>query len=113
MQRSNSWLSALATAVGRAIGLVESGPILPVTTPPSSRGSINGEPACPGKGAGAHAAAGGEPVGFSDISGSRLPADKWAAIAETGTAVATVWLDVAKQYPFHANPITGAAQGAY
>lgn len=100
MQRSPSWLSALATAVGRAIGLVESGPILPVSSPPSSRGSING-------------AAGGEPVGFSDISGSRLPADKWASVVETGTAVATVWLDVAKQYPFSANPLSGAAQGAY
>ena len=42
MQRSNSWLSALATAVGRAIGVIDSGPILPVTTPPSSLGSING-----------------------------------------------------------------------
>lgn len=96
MQRSNSWISALATAVGRAIGVIDSGPILPVHSPSSSCSSINGEP-----------------VGFSDISGSRLPADKWAAIAETGSAVASVWLDVSKKYPFHANPLTGAAAGAY
>jgi hypothetical protein len=93
MQRSPSWLSALATAVGRAIGVIDSGPILPVTTPPGSRGSINGEP-----------------VGFAP---DRLPADKWATMAEAGTAAASVWLDITKQYPFHANPMTGAAAGAY
>lgn len=96
MQRTPSWLSAVAQAAGRILGVVDSGPILPVTTPPGSRGSINGEP-----------------VGFSDISGSHLPADKWAAIAETGTAVASVWLDVAKKYPFSANPLSGGAAGAY
>ena len=96
MQRSNSWLSALATAVGRAIGVIDSGPILPVTTPPSSLGSINGSAS--------------ESVGFAP---DRLPADKWATMAEAGTAAASVWLDITKQYPFHANPMTGAAAGAY
>lgn len=107
MQRSNSWLSALATAVGRAIGLVDSGPILPVSSPPSSRGSIN--------------SGGSEPVGFLP---DRLPADKWTTMVEAGAAAPSVWLDITKKYPFHANPLTGstlrasgrhdlAAQGAY
>lgn len=95
MQRSNSWLSALATAVGRAIGLVESGPLLPVYSP-STQGSIN--------------SGGSEPVGFLP---DRLPADKWTTMVEAGAAAPSVWLDITKKYPFHANPLTGAAQGAY
>jgi len=97
MQRTPSWLSALAQAAGRLLGVVDSGPILPVYSPPASpAGSINGEP-----------------VGFTDISGARLPADKWSTMVEAGGAAASVWIDVTKHYPFHANPLTGAAQGAY
>lgn len=94
MQRSNSWLSALAQAVGRVLGVVDSGPILPVYSP-SSRGSINGD------------------EGFSDVRGARLPADKWATVVEAGGAAASVWLEIDRRLPFTANPLTGAAQGAY
>jgi hypothetical protein len=113
MQRSPSWLSALAQAAGRLLGVVDSGPILP-TRSPQPRGSINGEePADPWKGVGAHAAAcGGEPVGFP-VGGMRLPADKWIAQAADGAAAASVWIDVARKYPFTANPITGGGIGAY
>jgi hypothetical protein len=77
MQRSPSWLTALATAVGRAIGVIESGPILPVSSPLSSQGSINSEP-----------------VGFLP---DRLPADKWSTMVERGGAAPSVWIDVARR----------------
>lgn len=97
MQRSPSWLSAVAQAAGRLLGLVDSGPILPVYSPPTSPGSINGDPA-----------------GFrTDVSGARLPADKWSTIVETGGAAASVWLEIDRRVPFTANPLTGGAQGAY
>ncbi len=94
MQRSPSWLSALAQAAGRILGVVDSGPILPVYSPPSSAGSINGEP-----------------VGF--VPDARLPADKWSTMAEAGGAPPSVWVEVARKYPFTANPLAGAAAGAY
>jgi hypothetical protein len=95
MQRSTSWLSAIAQAAGRFLGVVDSGPILPVYTPPASPSET------------------AEPVGFTDISGARLPADKWSTMAEAGGAAASVWLEIGRRMPFIANPLTGAAQGAY
>jgi hypothetical protein len=94
MQRTPSWLSALAQAAGRILGVVDSGPILPMYSPPSPTGSINGEP-----------------VGFR--ADARLPADKWSTMAEAGGAPASVWLEIDRRLPFTANPLTGAAQGAY
>lgn len=96
MQRSTSWLSALAQAAGRILGIVDTGPILPVSSPPSSRGSINSGDS--------------EPVGFRP---DRLPADKWTTMAEAGAAAASVWLEVDRRLPFSANPLSGAAAGAY
>lgn len=88
MQRTPSWLSALAQAAGRIIGVVDSGPILPVYRPPASP---------TGK---------AEPVAFTG-------ADRWITLAENGAAATSVWLEIDRRLPFHANPLTGAAAGAY
>jgi hypothetical protein len=71
MQRSSSWLAALASAVGRALGIVESGPILPVYAPPNDP---NG--------------------GGTD----RLPVDKWSTLAENGAAAASVWVSINRRH---------------
>jgi len=97
MQRSPSWLSALAQAAGRILGVADSGPILPVTSPTGS-GSSSGA---------------NDRYGFTDICGARLPADKFIILAESGLAAPSVWVDVGRKYPFHANPLTGGSQGAY
>ena len=95
MQRSNSWLSSLAAAVGRAIGVVESGPLLPTWSPQSSPDS--GSPyafcrteemlrALPAAGAGHITATGAGPD----------PGARWVNIVETGTAPPSVFVPVGR-----------------
>lgn len=64
---------------------------------------------------------------FLGITGSGLPAsptgkaepvaftgaDRWITLAENGAAATSVWLEIDRRLPFHANPLTGAAAGAY
>ena len=79
MQRSPSWLAALANAVGRVVGLAtgrEEGPILPYYGPPSPSAE-------PVTGAGAK-------------EGHRLPADRFLSIVEDGKAVPAVWIKVGR-----------------
>lgn len=86
---SASWLAALATAVGRAVGLVETGPILPVSAPASP--SAPATPSSPTE---------------------TLPADKWLTIAEDGRAVPSVWINmVDRRFGFIGNPLGAAAFG--
>lgn len=79
MQRSPSWLAALANAVHRVVGLAtgrEEEPILPYYGPPSPSA---------------------EPVTVTVAQNEhRLPADRFLSIVEDGKAVPAVWIKVGR-----------------
>jgi hypothetical protein len=81
MQRSPSWLAALANAVGRVVGLAtgrDEEPILPYYGPPSPSA---------------------EPVTVTVTGakeGHHLPADRFLSIVEDGKAVPAVWIKVGR-----------------
>jgi len=87
MQRSNSWFSSMtsmAVAVGRAIGVVESGPILPVWTPPPSPTHDGDEPFCRAE-------------EMIRATAGRIETDKgarWVNVIETGTAPRSVFVSM-------------------
>lgn len=78
--------------MGRAVGLVESGPLLPFhdRRPPSPS----------------------PPTSPTVTDDSRLPADRLLGTVEAGRASPSVWIQVDRLYPFCANPLTGAALGS-
>jgi hypothetical protein len=92
MQRSNSWISSLALTVGRAIGVVDNGPILPVWTPPPSPTSGTTEAFCRAE----------EMIRARLEAGAgagRMEADtgaRWVNVIETGTAPRSVFIPVAR-----------------